>query len=927
MRTLRTACFDRRVALLPLALWVCAAATTHCSARPVDESTASTAEALGTATLTPLSEYGVQPGWARATFTYSLSVPAITTFTGGVTCAAGSPQSVEVTSTVLSSSIVALDLRANLPWLAENGLPTPCEVTSVSIQASNGSPPLPIGSATFDNTFSMDVPVDYLTPAQLTAPIAGSSVSLQPTATSRRYLAYPPLIVAIHSANGRTAFAEVEELSARGTVGLRALASFFSFGALDRELGGGAEIYPNWGIDIDLLGVTKTTSGTEESNPGHVAYTSTAPGNPALYWGDPGGPVYPAPPVYGQDVYLANVLDNQGVPRCTDPKGCLDVVYDPNAHALDAVNGATIAWIEGGPIEAGVTAGALPAAPASTTVSPGVSPGASHAAAPAAANPAPFATRSPQLPAPAAPVPAPSGPLVSGPTPACPLSGMGSAGGTVSSVPITACAGYSTSSGCPTVTDPLPFERFPLPSPGTGQLQVSLSSMMPQYAGRKNLMDDCASHAGDQYYEYLVNKLGADVASPRTIALDGQAIVVPNPLIAYSVNGGITELENWGGTQNSLTNNPWPPLAGLHMGPPWINGYWPAYEGDWAAWTNTTLSNSNAAAALATCAKQGFWYSAFCMGQGQPPPGAYWNYDMMLATLWGNPFASMPWSLANTYFGDMIPTSLPFVNGAAAVQAVISTIGGGLPVQMNLMAYVGNVPHGGVVDSTGRAQGVLDGMTWFMPPELGGCDEATLTSAFQPTGGHAVNIIGYSVVGSLSAPDPFKSYFIIDNNWGKGAGDGGYFAMNFAAFEFLSDPSVGGGLTMMHLPCNYGSVVCTYAPPPPPPAPLPPCSAATSCPAGWNDTPPQINVSCPAPNDFYIVYPAGESTYVATGFSYTGDTSAYEGFVKACAQGTSQCVSFSTDVESPNWCYTSGGGGSSSGAHGGKGGGCVGTCF
>jgi hypothetical protein len=49
-----------------------------------------------------------------------------------------------------------------------------------------------------------------------------------------------------------------------------------------------------------------------------------------------------------------------------------------------------------------------------------------------------------------------------------------------------------------------------------------------------------------------------------------------------------------------------------------------------------------------------------------------------------------------------------------------------------------------------------------------------------------VNIAGYSVAGSLAHPDPYNSYFILENNWGKGAGYHSFFFMNFAAFKYLA---------------------------------------------------------------------------------------------------------------------------------------------
>ena len=77
-------------------------------------------------------------------------------------------------------------------------------------------------------------------------------------------------------------------------------------------------------------------------------------------------------------------------------------------------------------------------------------------------------------------------------------------------------------------------------------------------------------------------------------------------------------------------------------------------------------------------------------------------------------------------------------------------------------------------------------MSWYLPPELGACDREVLDATFPPAAGHAVNIVGYSVAGSLTHPDPYNSYFIIENNWGKTAGYHSFFFMNFAAFKYLA---------------------------------------------------------------------------------------------------------------------------------------------
>ncbi len=119
-------------------------------------------------------------------------------------------------------------------------------------------------------------------------------------------------------------------------------------------------------------------------------------------------------------------------------------------------------------------------------------------------------------------------------------------------MPLTQCNGNLSSFTCPTIADPIPLDSVPLPPPPgvpVSSSWLSLSSMMPQYAGRTNYEGTCGSHSSTQYYEYLVNQLGADLGGTRTVAVDGQSIAVPTPLLAYSVTAGLADLWNWGGTK------------------------------------------------------------------------------------------------------------------------------------------------------------------------------------------------------------------------------------------------------------------------------------------------------------------------------------------------------------------------------------------
>lgn len=209
------------------------------------------------------------------------------------------------------------------------------------------------------------------------------------------------------------------------------------------------------------------------------------------------------------------------------------------------------------------------------------------------------------------------------------------------------------------------------------------------------------------------------------------------------------------------------------------------------------VSDPRGRAALQRCREKGFWFSGFCAGQGQPPPGAYWNYSAQVANWGRSPVADVPWTLGNTYF-DVASTAISLADRDAAISNVISILRTGLPVNMSFPAF-----SNAIGDGSGGTIGLLNDMSWFVSPELAGCDAATLVSAFQPNGGHVVNIIGYSIVYGASGPDLFQSYFIIENNWGKGFGHRGNYTMSFAGFKLLA-----GGLSTMKLRCSFPSNVC-----------------------------------------------------------------------------------------------------------------------
>jgi hypothetical protein len=215
-----------------------------------------------------LKVIGLQPGWVRATAAYQGAVSA--TFTITPTCGGGTrAQSVIGSTPVVYSNptqIAVLDLRVNPAYEQNNGLPTPCQVTALQVQMFEGTQLVASSSTTI--SFPMDLPLSLLTPAQFANPPLLAFIPLQLPSGTSRYAAYPPRIIGIRSQGGfLTSFLELEELPELGTVGIRGWSSFYEGGGLYAELGGGAEIFPGWGVSIinDTTfvtgGVLKDTSG------------------------------------------------------------------------------------------------------------------------------------------------------------------------------------------------------------------------------------------------------------------------------------------------------------------------------------------------------------------------------------------------------------------------------------------------------------------------------------------------------------------------------------------------------------------------------------------------------------------------------------------------------------------------------------------
>jgi hypothetical protein len=126
---------------------------------------------------------------------------------------------------------------------------------------------------------------------------------------------------------------------------------------------------------------------------------------------------------------------------------------------------------------------------------------------------------------------------------------------------------------------------------------------------------------------------------------------------------------------------------------------------------------------------------------------------------------------------------------------VIAEVRAGLPVRLAFSSELetkAGTPYG--------ISFVQDDMTWWLPPNLAGCD---LDQFYVKKGGHFANIVGVHLVGPEGAPDPFRSLFILQNNWGPGYGYRGFHMMTFAAFRASAH-----GLMTYRLRRECSSVAC-----------------------------------------------------------------------------------------------------------------------
>jgi hypothetical protein len=104
---------------------------------------------------------GIQPGWVRATVVYDAAFTP--SFRLVPTCDLGTdPQSVKSTTAVVLDvqRTAFVDLRVDLPWLADNGLPVPCRVTALELQLLDGASVAATDAKAV--AFPMDLPLSHL---------------------------------------------------------------------------------------------------------------------------------------------------------------------------------------------------------------------------------------------------------------------------------------------------------------------------------------------------------------------------------------------------------------------------------------------------------------------------------------------------------------------------------------------------------------------------------------------------------------------------------------------------------------------------------------------------------------------------------------------------------------------------------------------
>jgi hypothetical protein len=747
--------------------------------------TVSPAWAQNTAQLRVVEIVGVEPGWVRA---YVRFLPTQTALTlhPSVRCSTGSVESVKVTSRNLNvgRGEAMIDLRSDLAWLGERDTRVPCKVSELTIELRSTSGTY--SRFAYTTPFWMDVPFASMTQAMLDAyrnnndaqlP-SGLAASVTPSG-ERRWRFFAPRIFLVEYASN-TGLIEVEELASRGTLALRALRSYRAptlGSTMAMELFGGAELLPGFSLGLFDQGVSRPQSSMETSNPGRNFFAGSAT-------------VLPAPPLVSDAQYFTQALDQRGVRRCVGAI-CLHVSYDAANHQLRGLSpDVKITSLESplptftpagasqyfaGPTVAPLAAVANLGAQVQTLGGVWVQPALGTTSVSAISRRFDLLPRSPQEIVTLPTRPANEPPVLGM---QCGLDENGQL-----TAPLASCAGFSTPGfRCPTERDPLKFENLP-PPPGTAT-EVGLYSVLTPYPiGRDNVLGTCGTNALVQHAEAVLNRYRMDLAPKRAQFIDGDRVLLPEPPIQLSQAAAIWATWTLSGRRaGSTALDGVVPLSTYHVPSIFFPAaYWPVVDGQRAAWLNAAQEPARVACREGGAAS--FWADVFCASQGQPTPAMAYSWSRARGAP-RNPLTEGATSVANAYL-PLIELQYPIADPRASEQFVISELRRGVPVTLGY-ASARTSTTAAPVDANGKAATFRSDMGWYLPPSLAGCGTARLRAALAPGGGHAVNIVGVSMVGNPTNPDPVNSYFVLQNNWGKTSGRQGFHVMSFAAFRFLA---------------------------------------------------------------------------------------------------------------------------------------------
>jgi len=756
----------------------------------------------------------VQPGWVRVIATYA-DVPPGTTFaltSLGPGCA--------VSPARVASGRVSWDVRWREPnrWLA-------CVVGSYRLTASSGGAEIAVEERTAPG-FDIGKPLEELDAFSVMWRTA-EAVSEVGTATSP-WAAYPAQTVAVLSTSPtgstrRVAFVEYESLPARHALGIRQVVVFDTGNSVLFELGAGAELADGFELDIDRRGVTRAPVPEETSNPSSQRFDGVIGGTgPVRRWSPfmllTSDVVLPFTPRFSEATYRSEVLDNHGTPPVLLEGDESDVRYDDAAQKLVAINGARLIplyrnlpqvdaryvgalgavtgrdelarTLRGTKAGDGPSSGAPPKLdppgalqdPASTAKALGVTTSEllKMIANPPTLGPVPFEPAAPPPPVPGA---------------SCAIV----RGSATPTVPITAC---TAAAGCPDGT--IDRERFTTTSSDPSTFGV-VDLLTPYPAGRVNRIGSCAAHTEVQTLETLLNRYYADLGTFRYGVVDGERIAVPEPRAALSVGGAIWAVHTALGSFEPVTVHTRDIWSGRREAkyalPMFPLGEWPALEDVNAAWQSATSPSAESAAWRSAC-RFGLPIG-WCAGHGGPPPSVYRTYSEMAlrAGRGDSPLDGGFFAMMHSY-SSIVATPISFDDRDTAIEEMLGELAAGLPVVLDFV--VQPRPNPGETLPNADAQMFRNGGGWWVPPEMAMCDLRALGYGI---GGHEVLVVGAHVERDAAGGyDPYRSYFVVQNNWGKGStiGEGLYY-VSFSAVKALAWAA---GKRRLDRRC--ASVACAY---------------------------------------------------------------------------------------------------------------------